>query len=165
MEYLRDEIEQIIGEQKIDRARFFEASKRSYGQIIMCIENAFVDKSKRWDNDIHWANTGSYRPNLKCVNAELKDWSSWMSNLPEIIPFPDDSVYLLLEDTKNYEPKYWLYEVFLSELVLVLGESELLDDFYIVSKKYDWLISLNHHDIISYVGENLKTAGIALDTI
>ena len=30
------------------------------------------------------------------------------------------------------------------------------DDFYLVSKKYDWLISENHEDVVSFVGNNLK---------
>ena len=154
--YQRSEIEQTIKNLKIDRANFFEVSKQSYQQIISQIENAFVDKSKHWNKGIHWANMGFYRPELKCVNEVMKDWS-WIKKLPHIIPAPNNPVYVLFEDTKAYEPKYWLYEANLCELILVLNESHLWGDFYIVSKKYDWLISFNHHDIISYVGENLKT--------
>lgn len=160
MEYLRDEIEQIIKDLKIDRKKFFEVSIHTYKQITKRIESAFVDKSKQWDSDIHWANMGHYRPNLKCIATEYNNWSSWTATLSNVIPSPDNSLYLLLEDTKNYQPKYWLYEVYLREMILVLGESEMLDDLYIVSKKYDWLISWNHHDIITYVGDSLKTDSI-----
>ena len=148
----RDEIEKTVKEHQIDRKRFFEASKQSYQQIIKKIETKFVQKSKHCDG-IHWVNLGRYRPELKCTYVVLNDWSAWMKELPDIIPLSDTSVYVLFEEAGSR--KYWLYEAYLHELILVLNESYLWGDFYIVSKKYDWLISLDHHDCISYVGENL----------
>ena len=84
------------------------------------------------------------------------DWQSWLAELPDIIPPLNNSVYVLFEDRKNHEPKYWLYESVLSELILVLYEINGLNDFYIISKKYDWLISIDHENVISYVGDKLK---------
>jgi hypothetical protein len=125
----------------------------------MSIENAFVDKSKDWKADIHWANLGYYKADIPCSTKVMEDWS-WVGKLPRMIPTSEQPVYVLFEDTKNYEAKYWLYEAFVDELVLVLNECESLDDFYIVSKKYNWLISLNHHDVISCVGY-----GVTLDCL
>jgi len=152
LEYLRDEIERIVKEHQLDRKRFFEVSKQSYQQIQEKIENTFVNKSERWSTDIHWANMGNYNPKLKCVSAEIQDWSAWITKLPAIIPTPNSPVYVLFE----MQSKYWLYETFVSELILVLDEIHGLNDFYIVSKKFEWLISLNHHDVITYVGDNLR---------
>jgi len=152
MFYQRDEIEKTVKEHQIDRNRFFEVSKQSYQQIVKKIEAKFVQKSK-YSDDIHWANMGHYRPELKCRFVTMKDWISWMKELPNIIPASDTLVYALFEEVGN--SKYWLYETQIQELITVLNESHLWGDFYIVSKKYDWLISLNHHDVISYVGENL----------
>jgi len=149
---VRDSIEQLIKEQKIDRARFFEVSKHSYKQIIKKIEYVFVDKSMRWDNGIHWANMGNYNPKLNWTGILLKGWDDWMAELPYIIPNSNDAMYILFEG----RTKYWLYEAFISELTSILGEIEEPGDFYIVSKKIDWLISLNHHNYISYVGDNLN---------
>ncbi len=39
---------------------------------------------------------------------------------------------------------------------LVLREG-VIYDYYIISKKYKWLISKNHHMIVSFVGDELKT--------
>jgi hypothetical protein len=155
VKYIRDEIEQIVKEHKINRGRFFEVSKQSYKLIIEKIELTFVDKSKSWNEDIHWVNMGKYNPNLKCVSSTMSDWSIWLVELLDIIP-SDSLMYILFEDTKNFEPKYWLYESYIKELILILNEINGLDDFYIVSKKYNWLISLNHHDAISYVGNGLN---------
>ena len=155
MKYIRDEIEQIVKENRIDRSRFFEVSKQSYNQIKGNIEKVFVDKSKNRNKDIHWVNMGNYNTKLRCVCVAMEDWSSWKAELISIIP-STDSVYVLFEDSKNYEPKYWLYESYINELIFILGEINGLDDFYIVSKKYDWLISLNHHDVVSYIGNGLN---------
>ena len=156
MTYVRDEIEQAIKEHGIDRTRFFEVSKQSYEQIQRKIEHTFVDKSKHWDKSIHWANMGNYNPKWNCTRVPLKEWDDWMVELSHIIPTPNDAMYVLFECCKDYKPKYWLYEAFLEELTTILCGINGPDDFYIVSKKYDWLISLDHHDTISYVGEGLN---------
>ena len=158
MDFIRNEIERIVKEHQIDRRSFFEVSKTSYEQIQRKTENTFVDKSKHWDAEIHWANLGNYNPKLSSVNVVMDDWSTWMAELPNIIPSSDNSMYVLFEG----DSKYWLYEAFLSELIFILGEINGLDDFYIVSKKFDWLISLNHHDVITYVGDNLKVNNTAV---
>lgn len=128
-------------------------------QIIRRIENTFVDKSKTWRTGIHWANMGNYKSNIPYISKTIENWD-WVNNLPQIIPEPNQSVYVLFEDTKGYEPKYWLYECYLDALIMVLNESVLWGDFYIISKKFKWLISLNHHDVVSCVGE-----GISLDPL
>ena len=56
---------------------------------------------------------------------------------------------LCLRTQKNYQPKYWVYEMFLEELIIILSEVWGLDDFYIVSKKYEWLITECHEDMVS----------------
>lgn len=152
MSYQRNEISRCIRENNIDKSRFFEASKQSYAQIIKNIENAFVDKSKSWDAGIHWANMGNYKRDIP-LSIKTVENQAWVEKLRQIIP--DEAVYVLFEDTKSYEPKYWLYEACVSELITVLSECVLWGDFYIVSKKYDWLISLNHHDILSFVGNRV----------
>ena len=155
MGYQRDEIEKCIKKFNVDRNRFYEVSKHSHKQIIKQIEDAFVDKSNRWSKDIHWSNMGYYRPDLKCFMKTMDNWN-WVNRLSEIIPSLCTSVYVLFEDAETYESKYWLYEAYISELITILNESALWGDFYIVSKKYEWLISLNHHDVISCIGGSLR---------
>ena len=58
---------------------------------------------------------------------------------------------------------FWIFEGYVPELIKVL---DLLNDtafllhgwldYYIISKKYTWLIGFNHHDIISCLGEGLN---------
>ena len=148
LDYQRNEIEKTIKEHQINRKRFFEVSKQSYQQIIKKIGQTFVDKSKHTDS-IHWANMGNYRSELKCTYVVMRDWSDWLKELPNIVPVFDTSAYVLFEDARTY----WLYEAYMYELILVLNESCLYGDFYIVSKKYDWLIRACSHykNSIKYV--------------
>ena len=67
----------------------------------------------------------------------------------------DDMVYVLFEDVIHFQPKYRIYEMGISELICIIGNVNGLNDFYIVSKKLDWLISENHEDIVSFVGDTL----------
>lgn len=76
----------------------------------------------------------------------------WVAKLPLILPKNEKFVYVLFEDAKNFQSKYWIFEMCVPELICIIGEVNGLDDFYIVSKKFEWLISECHEDIVSFVG-------------
>ena len=149
---IRDDVESAIKEIKLDRSRIFEVSKIKYADIIRKIEHTFVLD----DGDIHWSNMGNgFQQHLSCHYVNITNQPLWYHHLPNIVPHLEEPVYVLFEDIKNYEPKYWLYEMWIIEFMMLLDELNP-DDFYIVSKKYDWLISENHEDVVSFVGDNLK---------
>lgn len=149
---IRDDVESAIKEIKLDRSRIFEVSKIKYADIIRKIEHTFVLD----DGDIHWSNMGNgFQQHLSCHYVNITNQPLWYHHLPNIVPYPEEPVYVLFEDIKNYEPKYWLYEMWIIEFMILLDELNP-DDFYIVSKKYGWLISENHEDVVSFVGDNLK---------
>lgn len=157
MEYLgdtmeiRNEIERVIKEHTLDRKRCFECSKMSYHSIIKSIEQKFTRT-----NNIHWSNMGQgFKRNFLCQIIDVSEDSMWVQQLPKIISSHDDMVYVLFEDVIHFQPKYWIYEMGISELICIIGNVNGLNDFYIVSKKLDWLISENHEDIVSFVGDTL----------
>lgn len=150
---VRDEIENVIKEYNMDRSRISEVSKLKYQGIISMVEKKFVKNC----GDIHWVNTtGRYNDNLPCRYVYIGDDYLWVEHLEEIIPDGETKVYALFEDTLNWQPKYWVYEMCIPELIKIILEAEGLSDFYIISKKYLWLISENHEDIASFVGHGLK---------
>ena len=53
----------------------------------------------------------------------------WIENLPAIIPAHEKFVYALFEDSLNFKPKYWLYEMCLPELICIINEVNGLGDF------------------------------------
>lgn len=148
---IRNEIERVIKENTLDRKRCFECSKMSYHSIIKSIEQTFTRENK-----IHWSNMGQgFKQNLQQKTMDVSEDSMWVQKLPKILPSYDNVVYALFEDAQNFQPKYWLYEMCIPELICIIGNVNCLNDFYIVSKKLDWLISENHEDIVSFVGDSL----------
>ena len=151
--YIRNEIERVIKDKYIDRSKCFECSKIAYSSIIKKIEQVFVLHG----GDIHWSNMGGgFNKKLVCKTKEISEDRMWVTKLPNIIPENDQLVYVLFEDSINFRSKYWIYEMGIPELICIIGEVCGLDDFYIVSKKFDWLISECHEDIVSFVGSPLN---------
>ncbi len=154
---IRNEIEETIKVCGIDRSRFHEVSKQSYQSILNKIEEKFVDKSGRngfgWKDTIHWANMGYYSKKVTLAFAFIIPESNplWYKVLPNIVEDPNEAVWVLIEGLH----KYWVYEACLPELIQVLDNTSR-NDFYIVSKKLAWLISENHHDVVSFVGTGLN---------
>lgn len=153
----REYIEQTIKEQNIDRKRFFEVSKQNYKNLIYKIEETFVQQNSKNHRTIHWANMGYFNENIDWIGKSIRNMPLWYHLLPKIVLSPEKPIYVLFEDTKAYQPKYWLYEAFIPELITILDKSYYFD-YYIVSKKFDWLISENHEQIVCFVGNNLKTS-------
>ncbi len=151
--YIRTEIERIIKENHIERSRCFECSKINYSSIIKKIEQTFV----LYGGNIHWSNMGhGFNPQWPCKTKNISEDKMWITKLPRILPKSEKNVYVLFEDIKNYQPKYWLYEMYIPELVCIIGEVYGLGDYYVVSKKFDWLISECHEDVVSFVGSSLN---------
>jgi len=59
-----------------------------------------------------------------------------------------EQVWFLLDETVNEKTKFWIYEGFIEPFSRVIWESGHFDEILIVSKKLQWLISYNHHDIL-----------------
>lgn len=146
---VRADIEKTIKEFSLDRSRVFEVSKQKYEQILKKIEQTFVYH----EGTIHWSNMGNYNPALPVWYKDCRDNMLWFENLEKIIPDFESAVYVLFEESRQ-RTKYWLFEMYLEELKVILGEAGYYD-YYIVSKKYEWLISENHHAIVSFVGDCL----------
>ena len=132
-ENMRDEIEDIIKSQNIDRARFHEFDKRRYNEIIKKFYYAFFDyeKFKTISLNYLWLNVrGDIE--LQIIQCSLScDWEEYISKIKEYFCDDDKTYYLILSQG-------WVYEGYISEIQKVLYETTtLLVDFYIVSKKFD----------------------------
>lgn len=148
---IRNEIEKVIKDNHIDRSNCFECSNITYDSIIKKIEQTFVLNG----GNIHRSNMGSFNKKLACSTIDISENRMWVAKLPDIIPENDNPVYVLFEDSVNYKPKYWIYEMRIPELICIIGEAYGINDFYIVSKKFNWLISECHEDVVSFVGDSL----------
>ncbi|MGI4870269.1 MAG: DUF6756 family protein [Janthinobacterium lividum] len=48
--------------------------------------------------------------------------------------------------------KFWFYEGRVKAIQQVLEDSAGIDEIYIISKKYEWLLCINHHDVLYATG-------------
>lgn len=66
-----------------------------------------------------------------------------------------EAVWLMLDDTVNGQAKLWLYEGYVVAIRQVLDECCFVDEVYLVSKKYEWLLCINHHDVLYATGGDM----------
>ena len=120
---MRNDVENIIKEFHLDRKRIFEVSKFKYASIIHQIEKTFVKNGQH----IHWSNMGNgFQSQWSCVYKDISQQMNWYHLLPQIILDNKEPIYVLFEDTVNYQPKYWLYEMYIPELIVVIDQRKKL---------------------------------------
>ncbi|MCR2048795.1 hypothetical protein NSB25_16090 [Acetatifactor muris] len=150
----------------ISKERFHKVRGNQWENIYQKIVEKYADKTKIWKNGLHWANTNGYSPKSmkKFLGCYAVDYSTWFYFLPQIIK-ENNMVYFLINKGRDWNEgeEFWIFESYIPELVKVLdllNHTAFLDygwlDYYIVSKKYQWIIGFNHHDIISCIGEGLN---------
>lgn len=161
--YFEDE---LIKKCNISKSRFHKLRGNQWKSVYQTITEKFADKTKIWKNGLHWANINGYSPKsmknfLGCYSV---DYSTWFYQLPQIIP-EDNMIYFLIDKGNDWYTGeiFWIFESYLPELIKVLhllNKTAFLDfgflDYYIVSKKFKWIIGFNHHDVVSFVGEGFK---------
>lgn len=135
----RDEIEQIIKAENIDREHFKEAAKDEYDKIIRKFYYTFCDYKNYPKIHLNyvWLNfrkTVTFREPVRC-----DDWEKYIDNIDILIPNGLESEeYFLITDYG------WVYEGRLAEIKKVLKETTAgcFDDFYILPKRsqFDWVI-------------------------
>ena len=161
---------EIIETCHFSKSRFHKLRNQQWKNVYQKIAETFADKTKTWKNGLHWANTNGYSPQcmknlLGCYSVNYK---TWFYSLPQIIP--DDKMVYFLIDKGNCSwhngEVFWIFESYIPELIKtldLLNQTAFLDhgwlDYYIISKKFQWLIGFNHHNIISCIGENLNLNG------
>ena len=135
--WIRDEIEEIIKEENIDKKRFGEYSKFKYEDVIKRFYYTYMDYEKYPKIELaycwlHFRDSLQKENNI-CVDG---DWKQFLHRVGELIEGKEDTkLYMILSQG-------WVYEGYLKEILDVLGETDgLLEDFYIVSQDFDWMIA------------------------
>lgn len=91
-------------------------------------------------------------------SMEIKDaFENYLLHLIQ----PNESVWFGVTGTFNERSKIWFYEGKIEAIIKLLNEICFFDECYFVSKKYDWLICITHHDTLiatgNYMLKKLKT--------
>jgi len=73
------------------------------------------------------------------------------SQLKELVD-PEEEVWFFVNGDKD---KFWFYQGKITAIMKVILESSYIDEIYLASKKYDWLICINHHDVLIATGQTM----------
>ena len=96
------------------------------------------------------------------------DYMTWFQQLSQIVP-REEMVYFLIDCGGDWYigEKFRIFESYIPELIKILtllNQTFWLDlglpDYYLVSKKYKWIVGFNHHDVVSFAGEGLDIQAI-----
>lgn len=143
--FLRADIERSRKELKINDGEFRELNINEWNVVQANIEKHFlyqrpsnVGRSWLW-NDLKTETFG-----IVCENDPY-DKLDLLINGNEI-------VYFLVNETINELTKYWYYQGKIGSIISIIGESMGLDEYYLISKKYDWFLCTNHHDVLIGTG-------------
>lgn len=120
---------------------------------ILSIEYGKINK-----NGLYWSNIeGGFREDMDKIYSFVegsKNHASyeWIESLTEIVGC--EKIYLFLEEDRQ-TAKYWIAECAPSIVHLIINDAIYPADYYITNKKFDWLITENHHDIVQFIGKGL----------
>ena len=156
---------ELIEQCGLSKKRFHKVGGARWKQIYQAVTEKYADKTKTWKNGLHWANINGYSPKSmrEFAGSFPMDGAAWFFLLPQMVP-ENEMVYFLIDKSSGWHlgEKFWIFESYIPELVKaleLLNQTAFLDtgwaDYYIVSKKFRWLIGFNHHDIVSCIGEGL----------
>ena len=65
----------------------------------------------------------------------------------------NEIVWFFVNETVKEADKFWFYQGQVKPIQTVIAEACYIDELYLVSKKYDWLLCINHHDILIATGQ------------
>ncbi|WP_336770840.1 DUF6756 family protein [Paenibacillus sp. MMO-58] len=139
---IRDEIEELLKSLK-SHEHLVERNKNVWRPVIKNIEEKFIQK-QHYTNSLHWGWQRLRDPQylFRLVDVPNNYIKYFVT---------DDRVWFIVED---YRDKMWLYEGdpnFISKNVI--PELMHLREYYLVSKKYEWLLCVNHHNIVFGSGQ------------
>ena len=146
MDEIRNDIENIIKDEKILRDNFFEVSKLSYKNILKKIEKTFIIKKTKCEG-IHWAWENRFSQK---VYTSMESKEEIYRKLALIFN-KNEYLYFIVEGEK----KYWIYEGKIDSIINILDNSYYFE-YYITTKTFDLLICENHHGLLFFTGTYAK---------
>ncbi len=84
---------------------------------------------------------------------------SKLENIPEFyldkLVEQNETVWYFVNETINERVKFWFYEGTIKSIQKIINETWFVE-LYVVSKKYEWLICINHHDKLIVTGDCMQ---------
>jgi hypothetical protein len=83
---------------------------------------------------------------LDTASLEIKHPFNYLDQLID----PSQEIWFFVNGDKD---KFWFYQGKVRAIQTVIDESSYIDELYLASRKYDWLICINHHDCLIATGD------------
>ena len=161
---LRLEVAQYCRENRIPENDFRFLGMYEWQNVYNRLLNVFVDGEYARTHGLYWSNIeGGFRKDMDIIYwfeecSENHASYEWIERLPEIVKC--EKVYLFLEEDKQ-RAKYWIAECSPAIVHLIINEAiDYYISYYMTNKKFDWLITENHHDIVKFIGKGLDINAI-----
>ncbi|WOB06925.1 DUF6756 family protein [Piscinibacter gummiphilus] len=146
---LRDTLNEVAGVLALDAKRFRLLRPHEYEPILEAITEQFLNVGTKGLNYYRWWE------NFKGSTASFHAADAYKL-LPKLLPH-NQALWFIVEDSSKKAAPFWVYEADAEAINQVLAESHQFE-YYIVSKKQDWLLCETHHEVLVAVGEPMIRA-------
>jgi hypothetical protein len=148
----RSQLDQVKAAAGVADAEFALVSLHRYKAILQEIIKRFTTVRQGGLNELWWWNSFK-EPKLAWPECPAMCTRVLRQLVPEHEP-----VWFVAEDwgRQKRHGNFWLYEGRIDSIAAVLDEAWSFE-FYVVSKKFEWLLCQNHHDAMMAVGEPMVT--------
>lgn len=150
---LRKEVQSYCKNNFIEDEEFHFLSIYQWQNVYDKILENFADYKWALHNGLHWLNTNGICKKNMCYAFDSREQWDWILKLSDILDNADEMLYLALEEGSGQKSKFWIAEGKPEIIAKLLCEGLFEDDYYIVDKKYRWMITRNHHGVVLFVGE------------
>lgn len=148
--WVRAEVQRYCKENDIGKESFHFLPIYQWENVYDRVMETFGEYDWISKNGLHWVNTnGTYTKDSSVFHCD-EQWD-WILQLPEIVG-EDEPVYLLLEEGN----KFWIGEGKPNVVAELIYEGLFNQDYYIVHKKFQWMITMNHHRCVHFVGDGFR---------
>jgi hypothetical protein len=146
---LRETLTETATDLALDDKRFRLLGPHEYQSVLSVVAEHFLDVgAKGLDYYAWWEN-------FKGSTASFHTRHAYKL-LAKLLP-PDQALWFIAEDSNKKNAGFWVYEADAEAIVQVLAQSHRFE-YYVVSKKRDWLLCENHHEVLIAVGEPMIQA-------
>jgi hypothetical protein len=140
---LRDKINVIKEDRHLSDECFQLVRLTKYRPILHSILEKFTILEPSQINEWWW---DSFRePICRFHSENVFDDLEALINKEEV-------VWLAIEDDEKTHEKYWLFEGKIQAIISILKELPYVE-YYIVSKKLEWILCENHHNLLIGAGK------------
>lgn len=146
MRNLRADIQKARREILLNENVFKEVSHLAYEEILEKVNSNFLT-TNRYSDTIWWWQV--YK-NLKQHAIHFREGYAF-EIFTELLPVKETKYWFIASEENG---KYWVYESNVEAIEMILKEMYGFE-YYIVDKKYNWVLCENHHDILIGLGDEI----------